>query len=250
MEEDKENENEIKEIFDKKLRCEEIKKYMENFKLVTENDFISKDDMNTYGTLVHIDISEERVNKFKKTIDYILKGLYRDDNINSDYEYILSPVLDHLFNYYDEVMIAELIKYLIDQYNLDLNKCHSEILLLNILKNSEIIYDINNSITGNDYAALRKKNKLDTFYSMGKILLDHIKIANHPKLISSIMNLKNANTISLREEVYSDYFNGEMEVDNPIYKLVLLINHKYLNETLPIITKIHEWDRKTRIKSI
>ena len=116
MEEENENKNEIKDILDKKLSCEEIKKYMENFKLVTENDFISKDDMNTYGTLVHIDITEERVNKFKKLIDYILQGLYRDV-ITNDYEYILSPVLDHLFNYYDEVMIAELIKYLIDEYD-------------------------------------------------------------------------------------------------------------------------------------
>ena len=257
---EEENKNEIKEIFDKiqdcknvdqlkllfanftrKLTREEIKMCLENFNLVTDNEILTEDEdrKNDAGweEMDVIGFEEGQINNYKECLDYICNKLYS----GSDYEYILYPVLDNLFSNI-EIEVIDMIEYVIRKYNLNLRKCHPERLFLNLFqsRNSEIIY---NAFTNNGYSdtLIRKKDIIKKNCSIGKMLLDHIKISNHPEIVSSILDLEEDTEKYFKEEYYDGMNDEHIKIEYPIYNLVKLMNRKYLKETLPLITKINEW---------
>ena len=259
MEEDKANKNEIKDILDKiqdcknvdqlkslfanftrKLTREEIKMCLENFKLVTDNEILPEDDdEKNYGgweSMALIGFEKGQINNYKECLDYICNKLYS----GSDYEYILYPVLDNLFSNI-EIDVIGMIKYVISKYKLDLKKCHPERLFLNLFqnRNSEILYNV--WINNCSATLLRKKNIVKQNYLIGKMLLNHIKISNHPEIVSSILDLEKDTEKYFDDEYYDGMCDEHIKIEYPIYNLVKLMNRKYLKETLPLITKINEW---------
>lgn len=216
---------------------------LENFNLVTDNEILTEDEdrKNDAGweSMELIGFEKGQINNYKECLDYICNKLYS----GSDYEYILYPVLDNLFSNI-EIDVINVIKYIINKYKLDLKKCHPERLFLYLFqsRNSEKVYRscINNCF---GITLLHKNHIVKQNYLIGKMLLDHIKIANHPELVSSILDLEKNTKKYFEDEYYDGWDDYDyIKIEYPICNLVKLMNRKYLKETLPLITKINEWN--------